>query len=363
MNVIDTGAATLIPPTVIRLDDMADESEAEMGNQQGGGKKKKKSHIATVVTNGNGNGHVTDEDSEYKYVSIVDVNPSSFYETAGEESMCRRIEVNSPENTNGLSVKLNGKNGPESDVLKCSVVIGENVSENGHSQISRVSVNGSFDDSMGEPNGSSSFVEQESVNVPNVSAVKDSSDLPNGLPNGNSAPVLVPTVTISSKNSSPNSSLENGFSTPKGPDSMLISPQNGFLTPASRASPMEPISNGHHPSISMEEDLCSEEEVETLEERVARAVRQTLAGKDASGMDLGEDFQEEVERVVREKLKRQRSGSSDYWNHDDTDDHCIVDFLDKINDHVCIFVILFYLRLIFAELLNFVFRNLSSSLI
>lgn len=282
---------------------MADEdnggSETEMGNQQAAGKKKKKPH-----NNNNNNGH-EERVEEYKYVSIVDVNPVS------EEAMCHRIQVNSPQN---------------SDVIKCSVLVGENGQQG--SRVSRVSVNGSFN----VPDGSSSLVEQDGVNVSSGFVLKD---LPNGSLNGSSSPVLIPTVTISTEeaeNHSPVNSSGGEFSTPDRPESLLISPHNGFVTPDSRLSPVEPMSNGHQP---MEEDLCSEEEQETLEERVARAVRQTLAGKDAGGMDLGEDFQEEVERVVREKLKRQRSGSSDYWNHDDTDDHCIVDFLDKINDHVC----------------------------
>lgn len=44
--------------------------------------------------------------------------------------------------------------------------------------------------------------------------------------------------------------------------------------------------------------------------------------------------QADVEEVIREKLKRSRSGSSDYWIQEEMDDDCIVDFLDKSNDHV-----------------------------
>lgn len=71
------------------------------------------------------------------------------------------------------------------------------------------------------------------------------------------------------------------------------------------------------------------EESQSLEERLVRAVKDTL------GSEVDGSLREKVEQVVREKLKRQRSGSSDYWNQEDNDDHCIVDFLDKINDHVC----------------------------
>lgn len=45
---------------------------------------------------------------------------------------------------------------------------------------------------------------------------------------------------------------------------------------------------------------------------------------------------------IREKLRRTRSGSVEYWNQDDPilvlDDACIFDFLDKSNFDVCMFL-------------------------
>lgn len=116
----------------------------------------------------------------------------------------------------------------------------------------------------------------------------------------------------------------NGLSSTNGSTSPVERTPNGFSTPDNslvEGSPKVPNQNG----------LSAED---SLEVRLARAVRETLNGLPV-GVELTDGLQEEVERVVREKLKRQRSGSSDCWNHDDTDDHCIVDFLDKINDHVC----------------------------
>lgn len=116
----------------------------------------------------------------------------------------------------------------------------------------------------------------------------------------------------------------NGLSSTDGSTSPVERIPNGSSTPDHRfaeGSPRLPDQNG----------LSAED---SMEERLARAVRETLDGL-PEGVEMSEGFQEEVERVVREKLKRQRSGSSDCWTHDDTDDHCIVDFLDKINDHVC----------------------------
>ncbi|XP_046678856.1 leucine-rich repeat flightless-interacting protein 2 [Homalodisca vitripennis] len=208
---------------------MGDEqgSEAEMGNRHGPGKKKKKAYVS------NGDGEVSDAESDYRYVSIIDVNPPpSQYGSAAEESLYRSIEVNSPNGHNGeVSVSANS-----GEVLKCSVIIGEQPLENGHS-VSRISVNGDF-------------------------------------------------------------------------DKFMMDPAEHFRTPNGSSSFIEGVSDGE-PS----------EEINGVQER--------LPGLDSVDGSL----QEEVERVVREKLKRQRSGSSDYWNHDDSDDHCIVDFLDKINDH------------------------------
>lgn len=131
---------------------------------------------------------------------------------------------------------------------------------------------------------------------------------------------------LSSRNESisPIEQTPNGLSSTDGSTSPVERIPNGSSTPDHRfaeGSPRLPDQNGF-----LAED--------SMEERLARAVRETLDGL-PEGVEMTEGFQEEVERVVREKLKRQRSGSSDCWTHDDTDDHCIVDFLDKINDHVC----------------------------
>lgn len=131
---------------------------------------------------------------------------------------------------------------------------------------------------------------------------------------------------LSSRNESisPIEQTPNGLSSTDGSTSPVERIPNGSSTPdlhrLAKGSPRLPDQNG----------LSAED---SMEERLARAVRETLDGL-PEGVEMSEGFQEEVERVVREKLKRQRSGSSDCWTHDDTDDHCIVDFLDKINDHV-----------------------------
>lgn len=303
---------------------MGDESgsEAEMGNQHGPAKKKK--HES--------NGYLSDQD--YKYVSIVDVNsPSSLYDTASEDVLRQTIEVNSPQ------------------VLKCSVLIGEPHQENGHS-VSRVSVNGDCDDFMDQvPIGSSSFIEKE------VNSLSSFSEM---VPNGTSS--FVNTVPNGSTTSLDN--VSNGLyvqkqegPTPKNElllitdkevnlhDSLVLngSELENHMPKGSSFENNEPngqsLLNG---SSVMEENedssLASDGYItrQSLEEQLVLAVKQTLG----SGVDGS--LQEEVERVVREKLKRQRSGSSDYWNHEDSDDHCIVDFLDKINDHVCLYS-LFYI--------------------
>lgn len=151
----------------------------------------------------------------------------------------------------------------------------------------------------------------------------------------------------SSKSYTSGSPLDNGHANGLSSRNESISPieqtPKGLSSTDGSTSPVERIPNGSStpddhrlaegsPSRLPDQNGLSAED--SMEERLARAVRETLDGL-PEGVEMSEGFQAEVERVVREKLKRQRSGSSDCWTHDDTDDHCIVDFLDKINDHVC----------------------------
>lgn len=147
----------------------------------------------------------------------------------------------------------------------------------------------------------------------------------------------------------------NGLSSTKESTSPIEQTPNVFSSTNGSTSPVERIPNGSStpdhrfaegsPRLPDQNGLFAED---SLEERLARAVRETLDGL-PEGVEMTDGLQEEVERVVREKLKRQRSGSSDCWTHDDTDDHCIVDFLDKINDHVC-FTFLLPIRCIFCKI-------------
>lgn len=136
----------------------------------------------------------------------------------------------------------------------------------------------------------------------------------------------------------------NGLSSTKESTSPIEQTPNVFSSTNGSSTPDHRFAEGS-PRLPDQNGLFAED---SLEERLARAVRETLDGL-PEGVEMTDGLQEEVERVVREKLKRQRSGSSDCWTHDDTDDHCIVDFLDKINDHVC-FTFLLPIRCIFCKI-------------
>lgn len=188
--------------------------------------------------------------------------------------------------------------------------------------------------------------------IENVSALPCKAPPTSHVANGDSTKEEPLDEYESSKSDTSGSPLVNGHANGTSSRNESISPieqtPNGLSSTDGSTSPVERIPNGsstpdHHrfaegsPRLPDQNGLSAED---SMEERLARAVRETLDGL-PEGVEMSEGFQEEVERVVREKLKRQRSGSSDCWTHDDTDDHCIVDFLDKINDHVC-FIFFYY---------------------
>lgn len=202
-------------------------------------------------------------------------------------------------------------------------------------------------------NGVSSLVvDQVTPLSKSSSLIENGSELPCKAPptshvaNGDSTNEAPLDEDESSKSDTSGPPLVNGHANGLSSRNESISPieqtPNGLSSTDGSTSPVERIPNGsstpdHHriaegsPRLPDQNGVSAED---SMEERLARAVRETLDGL-PEGVEMSEGFQEEVERVVREKLKRQRSGSSDCWTHDDTDDHCIVDFLDKINDHVC----------------------------
>lgn len=213
-------------------------------------------------------------------------------------------------------------------------------------------------------NGVSSLVVDQVTPLSKTSSlIENGSELPCKAPptshvaNGYSTNEAPLDENESSKTDTTGSHLVNGHANGLSSRNESISPieqtPNGLSSTNGSTSPVERIPNGSStpdhrfakgsPRLPDQNGLSAED---SMEERLARAVRETLDGL-PEGVEMTEGFQEEVERVVREKLKRQRSGSSDCWTHDDTDDHCIVDFLDKINDHVCFtfFIIITYLVL------------------
>lgn len=205
--------------------------------------------------------------------------------------------------------------------------------------------------SKSDNDGSSLVVDEVTPLSKSSSLIENGSELPckasptSHVANGDSTNEAPLDEDESSKSDTSGSPLVNGRANGLSSRNESISPieqtPNGLSSTDGSTSPVERIPNGSSspddhrfaegsPRLPDRNGLSAED---SMEERLARAVRETLDGL-PEGVEMTEGFQEEVERVVREKLKRQRSGSSDCWTHDDTDDHCIVDFLDKINDHV-----------------------------
>lgn len=256
-------------PSLESLENVDD--DVNNSNSEELSKEENKSHL-----NSDDDG-IDDTDSDYKYISIVDVNPPSEYinnnnnnnnnNDHSKSDNSAAVSCASPvsvDDNNSLDESTRNTT-DSSELLKCSVVIGGENSE------------------CGEINNSVIVTDGSVVNAP-----------------------IVITVDGNNKLTDNNNKSENSGN-------------------------KEITQNGNYNGYNEDDDDDNVDEGDGVNGEVSS--KQGDNSVNNIGTNQMEEDVGEEKGDLREKFKRSRSGSSDYWIQEEQDDDCIVDYLDKSNDH------------------------------